>query len=148
MGYDLIAQSGENFRNNIWWWRHLANYVLENCSDIMKEEEQVYWHSNDGQVVSEETAIKISQKLKSLIESGHTKEYEISNELINEALPDEKCELCNGTGMRHDNFVNGKCNSCLGKGHVRPTETWYSFSEDNVKEFAEFCEQSGGFEIC
>jgi len=30
----------------------------------------------------------------------------------------------------------------------RKWESSYPFEIDNVREFAEFCEQSGGFEIC
>ena len=34
-----------------------------------------------------------------------------------------------------------------GIGKVDSFGTHYPFSADNVKEFAEFCEESGGFEI-
>jgi hypothetical protein len=30
------------------------------------------------------------------------------------ALPAEECEFCKGTGERHDEFVDGKCNGCDG----------------------------------
>ena len=44
--------------------------------------------------------------------------------------------------------THGWCNGCDGVG---TTESWlagYPFSEENVKEFAEFLMDSGGFQIC
>lgn len=43
---------------------------------------------------------------------------------------------------------NNGCNACQGTGKVRPAETSYSFDESDVREFAEFLENCGGFEIC
>ena len=50
--------------------------------------------------------------------------------------------------IRNDEYVKGQCNGCQGKGSVRPFSTNYPFDLENLKEFADFCEQSGGFEIC
>lgn len=41
-----------------------------------------------------------------------------------------------------------QCGKCEGKGECRPWATEYPFSVDNVREFAEFAKNSGGFEIC
>ena len=41
-----------------------------------------------------------------------------------------------------------KCNGCEGKGTKRPWDTNYPFDIGNVKEFAKFAAQSGGFTIC
>ncbi len=32
---------GAYFRNNVWWWRPLWNYVTELCDDILTEEDIV-----------------------------------------------------------------------------------------------------------
>ena len=40
------------------------------------------------------------------------------------------------------------CNGCIGKGKQKHYEKSYSFEEEEVLEFAEFCENSGGFKIC
>ena len=37
------------------------------------------------------------------------------------------------------------CNRCNGKGVARPIETIFPFRMDVVRNFAEFCEYSGGF---
>ena len=41
-----------------------------------------------------------------------------------------------------------ECNKCNGVGKVDDWEKSYPFSEDNVREFANFCANSGGFTIC
>lgn len=148
MGFDLHGESGNYFRNNCWWWRPLATYVLQNCFDIVDADGVKSWSYNDGYLVRKEVAEKIAERLKTLLQSGHTKEYDISYNMILEATPDEKCDLCGGTGVRTDMKVENGCNGCQGKGTRRPASTWYGFNEENVKEFAEFCEKSEGFSIC
>ena len=159
MGFDLNglkpnAEIGIYFRNNAWWWRPLASYVLSICDDIFLEGETDYWQSNDGQKVSAGTANKIAERLNNFIELGKVKRYTEKYENERKAFPQKVCQLCEGTGDRKDleppewkAHCNG-CNACLGTGKVDDTSALYPFSEENVKEFAKFCETSGGFEIC
>jgi len=63
MGFDIHGinpdnETGSYFRNNVWWWRPLADFVLD-FVDI-PEDEKKFWHSNDGQEVTETTAHKIA----------------------------------------------------------------------------------------
>lgn len=159
MGFDLYGKNktekGEYFRNNVWWWRPLARYVLAVCDDIIVLDEKTYWQSNDGQKVLSKTALAIAERLDKLVESGTVRRYAEVYEQELSAMPDEPCWLCKGTGYRDDdlgkqmrlNNPSFTCNCCRGTGKIRPSDTQYSFSEDNVKEFAEFCRESGGFEI-
>jgi hypothetical protein len=158
MGFDLNGlkpsnQKGEYFRNNAWWWRPLAEYVLEVCGDLFEVGENEYWSTNDGQAVSVNTSVKIAERLFSLIKSGKTKKYEEQYEDYRKSIPKIKCKWCNGTGDRKDLEPSewkkkcGGCNACHGTGKVEQSEAMYLFSEGNVKEFAGFCEASGGFEI-
>ena len=32
-----LEQSGTYFRNNVWWWRHLAEYVIEHTKVINQD---------------------------------------------------------------------------------------------------------------
>ena len=151
MGFDIIGMNaknkkGEYFINNCWWWRPLAMYVLDNCD--IPEKEQNAWAWNNGEEISEETALSIAKKLKALIKSGATKKYEKEYKAKIKKLPLVECEFCKGTGERDDEYVKGKCNCCEGKGKKKEWATAYPFSTANVKEFAEFCESSGGFQIC
>jgi DnaJ-class molecular chaperone len=82
-----------------------------------------------------------------LITEGHTGRYEKEYKERLASLPLEKCEFCRGTGVRDDEFVQGKCNACQGRGERESFDLNYPFEEANVKEFAEFCRESGGFKI-
>ena len=102
MVFDLIGlqprnEKGKCFSTNMWGWQRLAEFVLSACQDCFKEGETEYWHTNDGQQVSEETALMIAERLKEYLEDEAT--YRFSPE-------------------------------------------W-----EQYKGFAEFCENSGGFEI-
>lgn len=68
------------------------------------------------------------------------------------ALPDEVCPYCKGSGVRHDVYVapaglRGECSGCKGTGTRRPCECGYMFDVDTVREFASFLETCGGFRI-
>ena len=106
------------------------------------------WFDNGGRRVSGVEARKIAAKLHELLASGKVKEYETHYNAELATLPDKECSLCHGSGLRSDKFAQGTCNGCLGKGHVEAWAKWYPFSEANVREFADFCRDSGGFAIC
>ena len=113
MGYDLSGikaknEKGEYFHNNIWWWGSLREYVLEFAADSLGDEEKESWYYNDGNVITEETAVDIGNTLLSLINEGHTEAHE---ELFSKIF------------------------DC-------------PFTVENVQNFAEFCINSGGFDIC
>ena len=151
MGMDVYgvapkSEVGEYFRNNVWSWRPLWDFVGESC-DLTLEMKRS-GHFNDGLQIDELTARRIAKTLFSLLQDGTVATYQRKRDALLEALPDEVCRHCNGTGVRDESSVQGKCNGCNGTGKVRPFETLYSFSEENVQKFAEFADHSGGFEIC
>lgn len=150
MGFDLSGvepktERGEYFRNNVWWWRPLWNYLFE--INLINRDQFERGQYNDGYVIKRDQALKIGAKLKHLISQGEVKKYEEEYTKELDDIPDEKCDLCKGTGVRNDEIVQGECNGCNGKGKKRPWMTSYPFNEENVKEFADFCVESGGFEI-
>lgn len=155
MGFDIMGKNpknakGEYFRNNVWWWRPLWDYVAESCKDVLSESDLRKGGYNDGHLIHNDKAKRIAIRLEHLVRQGEVKRYEKEYKQQMKEIPDEKCDLCHGTGTRkdkHTNYQNMKCNKCEGKGDVRPFETNYPFSEANVKEFIEFCRNSGGFEI-
>ena len=151
MGMDVYgvaptSEAGEYFRNSVWSWRPLWDFVSESCD--LDEDVELSGHFNDGMQIDEFTARRIAKTLFSLLNDGTVATYERAHDVLLKALPDEECKHCNGTGVRDDEYVQGKCNGCNGTGKVRPFETWYSFSEENVQKFAEIADHSGGFEIC
>lgn len=171
MGMDVIGNNpkterGEYFRNNVWWWRPLWDY----CSVVAPTlTAPVLGHTNDGDGLQEHEAELLSKLLLTEVESGRTAIYEkLYREELAE-LPLEPCELCNSTGIRGADSPNGIdqsnkelseehqslygrthgwCNGCDGAGEKPSWLINYPFSVDNVKEFALFLADSGGFAIC
>src|SRR5437870_12420686 len=112
MGFDLYgskakSEKGEYFRNNVWWWRPLATYVLQHV-EVPKNQAK-HWEYNDGIEVKEKLAITIADTLDKLIKNGDTARYEKEYKAWQESLPDEACDVCHGTGQRDDVFAKGKC---------------------------------------
>lgn len=150
MGFDIYgrrakSKRGEYFRNNVWWWRPLAHYVLKRVKMSAKEREH-YWSTNDGVRVSARTALRIADTLDHLIASGQALKYQRRYEAEQAALPNETCTFCEGTGKESDKDAR-PCRYCDGKGHRKHWMTNYPFNVENVQEFAQFCRDSSGFEI-
>ena len=136
---------GKSFSNNVWRWRPLWEYCF--VVKAINAQSANKGAFNDGNKITERQTINIVKILKEEIKSGRTKEYEIKRNKFLSELPLVKCEVCNGTGKRK---IEGKvitCNGCEGKGIVKDFSTWYQFDVQNVKNFIEFCENSGGFTI-
>ena len=122
MGFDLTAQDpqteeGSLFRNNIWYWRPLWEFVYMYCQEEIERDLYESGHMNDGALVPSETAIKIGTKLQALILDGTVKGFE----------------------KRYETARKNKTD-------LVPAAS-YPFSADNVQDFSEFCINSGGFKI-
>ena len=116
---------GVYFRNNVWWWRPLWDYVWKLCGDddcvetfdfaadrVITREQYEEGHHNSGAEISVHQAELIALRLEHAIKMGWTKKYRKQYE----------------TDTKDDEYQ-------------------YPFHEDNVKAFAEFCKDSGGFSI-
>ena len=147
---------GSYFRTNVWFWRPLWQYVSVVCEDILTEKDMEKGEYNDGHRISKTKANRIASRLKKLDKDGSTMKYELGYKEYLTSLPEEECDICNGQGMRNDEIgkqarkINRAytCNGCDGKGVKNNFNTHYPFESDVVMRFAEFCKQSGGFEIC
>tara|TARA_Y100000310_G_C20467098_1_gene708181 strand:- start:212 stop:772 length:561 start_codon:yes stop_codon:yes gene_type:complete len=139
---------GVYFRNNVWWWRPLWDYVCEICEGVMSKEDMEAGGSNSGYEIDENTIECMLIKLRIEIALGNHKRYEKEYKKWQKNLPLEECSFCKGTGQRNDEFAKGKCNACDGKGEKKPWSCSYPFSSENVEEFVAFLEQSGGIRIC
>jgi DnaJ-class molecular chaperone len=144
-GKQAKTEKGEYFRNNVWWWHPLWDYC---CSVSFVAQQVENGHNNSGDGLGAEDAKLLAETLRAEIDAGRTLQYETEYMASLKAMPDEPCTYCDATGTRHDKFVQGTCNACAGKGKRRPFATSYPFSVENVREFAEFLEDCGGFEIC
>lgn len=172
MGMDVIGvnpknEKGSYFRNNVWYWRPLADFICNNYEDIASGCE--YWHSNDGDGLDEPLAESLAWSLKIDLENGKVEKYAQTYNEWRSSLPREACELCECTGIRSDEVgvemgmptkelspenqiltgrTYGWCNACDGIGTKESWLTSYPFDVDNVARFAEFLENCGGFQIC
>jgi hypothetical protein len=172
MGMDVYGKKpanevGEYFRRNVWGWHPLWGYVESNHPEIAELVEHA--HSNSGDGLDEENSKKLAQLLMDDYNSSKVTDYvEERNRQLSE-LPFEDCEICNGTGIRSDELgvesgwvtkelapdiaiivgrTHGSCNACQGVGKRENWATNYFLEPDDIKEFAEFLENCGGFEIC
>ena len=152
-GKKATSEEGKYFRNNVWWWRPLANYCQAVAPTIAKKCK--HWHTNDGAGLKASDALLLAGMLEAEVESGRCAAYEKEYEAERAALPKETCELCYGTGCRTDEVGKkngldkpGGCNGCEGTGQKESWDAGYPFSVDNVKEFITFLNHCGGFEIC
>ena len=172
MGMDVFginpkSEQGEYFRNNVWWWRPLWEYV---CSRVEMPDELVEaGHLNMGAEIDEDWATLIAGHLSDDIESGAVDHYQEMFDRHKASYPMTDCDLCDATGIRQDGIgrangmpdveldptiarvvgrTHGWCNACNGYGKQEPVQMWYHFDTENVQRFAEFCAESGGFTIC
>ena len=108
---------GVYFRNNVWSWRPLWNFVSSVCESILTEKDIESGSYNDGHAISKTKANRIASRLFKLIRKGDVKAYESAYRRQQQSLSEDDWDRS------------------------------YPFSEDNVREFANFCLNSGGFEI-
>ena len=144
--------SGVYFRNNVWWWRPLWHFVTLACDNILTEKDMEQGSCNDGHKISKTKAGRIAKRLYSLIKDGRVKEYEEGYKKELASLDQVDCDICDATGRRAKPPETGagdmECNGCKGTGKTDDWAKSYPFSEDNVRQFANFCANSGGFTIC
>lgn len=177
MGMDVYgkkptSEAGRYFRNNVWWWRPLAEYIFIHGPPELVRKCQ-HWHTNDGDGLKAEDSVKLAEFLQGEIESGRTQTWAAERAAKLGRLPRETCDICQGSGIRSDEIGREKghldklisaangfepthprfgrmgwCNGCDGQGTRERFETWYDFSVENVQEFVTFLRHCGGFEIC
>jgi len=109
---------GYYFRNNVWWWRPLWDYVYQLNDDILTEKDHERGHFNDGHEITEEQCEVICKRLTEALDNGEAEEYKNS----------------------YDAYVKS-----LDKNDMN---SHYPFDLDNVRNFRNFVRECGGFQIC
>ena len=111
------ANEGAYFRNNVWFWRPLWNFVTGCCDDILTEKDVEQGYFNDGHKISKTKAKRIASRLRRFFKDGSVASYETwYSRRISQ--------------LKEDDWNKN-----------------YPFSIQNVRDFERFCEHSGGFEI-
>jgi hypothetical protein len=133
MGMDVYGKKpdsevGEYFRRNIWGWHPLWDY----CTSVALVARTVKaGHYNDGDGLDKEDALVLASVLRAELESGRTKTTLSNRE------PSEQ-------EQRHLDWWRQISRDVPGSKFVHV----YKFGVDDVREFCEFLEHCGGFEIC
>lgn len=127
MGMDVYGsnpknEKGEYFRNNVWWWRPLASYIIdkhfeiaskikiepyEDENGVIHRPQEDYdpielWHSNSGGHLSAHWANKLAKALRQDLESGKIDDFEAEYNKWRSEQPLQDCSYCNATGIRMD----------------------------------------------
>lgn len=153
---------GYYFRNNVWWWRPLAELIHDKCGDLLSEKQKEGLHHNNGTEFDDDIALTIAQRLKDLIKNGYVAELEKSikanakiasehNKKVEQKLADLKKEV---EKLRpNENLVPRDYPFPYNKHfeEIYSTKSWddsYPFNKENVEEFINFARHSGGFAIC
>ena len=153
---------GYYFRNNVWWWRPLADFVLWLADKELGDKDREGWHNNGGHRVDEKTAKIIAELLEASIDEGIAQRMEDEN-----IRKMNKAKLHNLEVQKKHDELKMIVKEKTGKDNLAPAdypepfnsqwndiqkltnyEAHYPFSVQNVKDFANFCRESGGFEIC
>jgi len=154
------AVPGHYFRNNVWWWRPLWEFVCETCDHVLTEEDMEMGMENSGHEINKAKAEEIAKTLKKHLSDQSANLYQANRDAEIESLPFVDCDICDGTGYRKPPPESGAghkdCNGCNSQYKdpnvpVGKRLMWaanYAFDVENVANFATFCENSGGFEIC
>lgn len=134
MGFDIVGlhpvdEDGEYFRNNIYSWESLWDFVCEITGDLLTEKQKEMACTNDGFKCNAKTSKAIAKKLKEALDSGAVKKYEQKHKTRRRGPPGVN-EICKVTGMKKKKIVKD------------------TFLEENVRDFQRFCERCNGFEIC
>lgn len=166
-GKNATSEKGQYFRRNVWGWHPLWEYVENVHPEIAEKVE--YAHSNDGDGLDAEDSKLLATLLMDDYKSGRVVEYVAQRQKYLADLPLDDCTLCGTTGIRSDEIgvqngmpekelspeiqiITGRtigwCNGCDGSGKREPWETNYYLEVEDIREFAEFLEDCGGFEIC
>tara|TARA_R110002020_G_scaffold186295_2_gene384319 strand:+ start:1048 stop:1683 length:636 start_codon:yes stop_codon:yes gene_type:complete len=164
--YNIKSEYEENnvgyyFRNNVWWWRPLWSFVCASCDDFLTDKDMDGGSYNDGRKIAKTKAIKIGKKLCELLADGtvdkmekdyavtaakasaHNKEVQAELDRITKECKDE-----HGDDLVPRDYPEPYKTQWNEKYATKSWDDSYPFNKDNVENFAKFCLDSGGFEIC
>ena len=152
---------GIYFRNNVWWWRPLADLVEKLCF-FLDDKQKEHLHDNGGYEYDEATAHKIADTLEAFVKSSVAKRTQIEhkkqmkkaeahNKKVQVKLDALKMDAIAATGNKniaprdYPKDLNDKWDSIYCEYDHTSS---YPFTLKNVKEFITFLRECGGFTVC
>ena len=139
------ANPGIYFRNNVWWWRPLWQFVCEQFPDLISDEDAERGCSNSGLLIDADKSMRIGVELTVMLDCGDVQEHSDMYKAELEALPQVDCYVCDNNNRGYKK--KKECKACKQTGLKDDWAKSYPFDVENVREFAQFCLESGGFEI-
>jgi len=152
---------GVYFRNNCWWWRPLANFIIENC-DWLTQEQKERLHDNSGFEFSDHEAVTIADTLQKKVDDGTARKQEEVNKQERKGAEDWNAGL-----QKQQDALGEEAKKETGNDKLVPYDypepfkkkwddlqkqhDWnasYPFAEANIKEFICFLRECGGFKVC
>ena len=152
---------GIYFRNNCWWWRPLANFIIEKC-DWLTTEQKERLHDNSGFEFSEHEATTIADTLQKKVDDGTAQAREEENKKERKVAEEWNAGL-----QKQQDALGEEAKKETGNKNIVPRDypkhiykkwddlqkqqDWkasYPFAERNVKEFIRFLRECGGFQVC
>jgi len=149
------------FRNNVWWWRPLANFIIENC-DWLTQEQKERLHDNSGFEFSDHEAVTIADTLQKKVDDGTARKQEEVNKQERKGAEDWNAGL-----QKQQDALGEEAKKETGNPKIVPRDypkhiykkwddlqkqhDWnasYPFAEANIKEFICFLRECGGFKVC
>jgi len=139
---------GIYFRNNVWHWRPLWGFICQQIApNILTDKDKLNGEYNDGYAINAIKAIYIADRIDALDKEGMLKKYQDDYDKTIAELPNETCKICEGAGFRVIQNDKEECHNCNGKGHRPNFAKHYPFDANNIRNFAKFARESGGFTI-
>ena len=152
---------GVYFRNNCWWWRPLANFIIEKC-DWLTQEQKERLHDNSGFEFSEDEALTIADTLQKQVDDGTAQAREEENKKERKVAEEWNAGL-----QKQQDALGEEAKKETGNKNIVPRDypahiykrwddlqkqqDWkssYPFKEANVKRFICFLRECGGFQVC
>jgi len=153
--------AGVYFRNNCWWWRPLADFIINNC-DWLTQEQHKHLHDNSGFEFSQHEAGTIADTLQKKVDDGTAGKREEENKK-DRKVAEEWNKGIHAQQEELEKEVKKETGDAKIVPYDYPTEfkkRWddlykqtdrnahYPFAEANVKEFIRFLRECGGFQVC
>jgi hypothetical protein len=137
MGIDCTGlkpanKTGEYFHNTIWAWPPLWSYVTEECSDILSKQDIYHGQYNSGHKINRTKATAMGKRLHSRLRTRKTHAY-------------AKRVRCPGYSPIESPAIEAARAVAEAVGGIASGKP--AFYVVNVRQFADFCAASGGFEI-
>jgi len=152
---------GIYFRNNVWWWRPLADLVIKLCK-LLDEKQKEHLHDNGGYKYDEATAHYIADTLEAFVKSPVAKRSEIEHKkAMKKAEAHNKKVQVKLDALRVKAIARTKNKNIVPRDYPKDlNDKWesiyrerdhtdsYPFALKNVQAFIKFLRECGGFSVC